>query len=238
MNVNASLPVADSVVPQPLISGDFVGAEIFVEAELITSDPGSLVNGRVRLGDDDLSDGDLLGSDGLGIELLNGNPGDPGMGTVPDELSVRTRIDGFNLMDFLSEDKIDSFTIEAGAPSIPPPPADPNDPNNPVFPANARFKLTALLQGGGMRMTDPLALAAGQNTVGRGDLNLLPGDVVVGYTVEVIVNPQSPVGLTLNSFSVQTTATVVPLPAATWMALPLLGGLGVTQLIRRRRLAA
>jgi len=31
---------------------------------------------------------------------------------------------------------------------------------------------------------------------------------------------------------------VVPLPAATWMALPLLGGLGVVQLIRRRRLAA
>lgn len=30
----------------------------------------------------------------------------------------------------------------------------------------------------------------------------------------------------------------VPLPAAAWMALPLLGGFGVTQVIRRRRLAA
>ena len=30
---------------------------------------------------------------------------------------------------------------------------------------------------------------------------------------------------------------VVPLPAAAWMALPLLGGLGVTQLIRRKQLA-
>jgi len=31
---------------------------------------------------------------------------------------------------------------------------------------------------------------------------------------------------------------VVPLPAAAWMALPLLGGLGITQIIRRRRLTA
>ena len=34
------------------------------------------------------------------------------------------------------------------------------------------------------------------------------------------------------------TPAVVPLPAAAWMAVPLLGGLGVTQLIRRKQLAA
>jgi len=32
--------------------------------------------------------------------------------------------------------------------------------------------------------------------------------------------------------------SVVPLPAAAWMAVPMLGGLGITQLVRRRRLAA
>jgi len=33
-------------------------------------------------------------------------------------------------------------------------------------------------------------------------------------------------------------AVIVPLPAAAWMALPLFGGLGVTQILRRRRFAA
>ena len=37
--------------------------------------------------------------------------------------------------------------------------------------------------------------------------------------------------------STLTTTAVVPLPAAAWMAFPLFGGLGVTQLIRRRKLA-
>ena len=35
-----------------------------------------------------------------------------------------------------------------------------------------------------------------------------------------------------------TSTLIVPLPAAAWMAVPLLGGLGVTQLVRRKRLAA
>jgi len=56
-------------------------------------------------------------------------------------------------------------------------------------------------------------------------------------------------GETLNSISyneggialdnlVAYNAAPVPLPAAAWMAVPLLGGFGVTQLVRRRRLAA
>jgi len=49
-----------------------------------------------------------------------------------------------------------------------------------------------------------------------------------------------PVGLLIHDDGQGTehVVTIVPLPAAAWMAVPLLGGLGVTQLIRRRRLAA
>jgi len=42
---------------------------------------------------------------------------------------------------------------------------------------------------------------------------------------------------TLNSVIFVDNVRFVPLPAAAWMALPLIGGLGVTQIIRRRRLA-
>ena len=210
--------------------GDTAGASTTISNPLVTDFPGITLDGTVIVTaptNNPVNGIAGWGSEGLDLVIENGEAldGDRARWTIESDLEEATPNPLF------------------------PPPKDPWDMDITVvmrqidgldYPSVASGTLTVETDTGDIFESAVISLATGVNLFAAEIFSLVSdafddgadGDVQ-RVTLDIDASSGSDVGLRLESISVET--AVVPVPAAAWLAAPLLGGLGLTQAIRRRR---